>query len=415
MALKELKKKFHEHEDYRYRFAREIELLKSLQGNDNIIDLIEEGKTVTGSISLSWYIMPYAEYNLYDYIKRNNGTLTLEERIAIIEQIIAGLEFSHSQNILHRDLSSTNIFIFIEEGNITVKIADFGLGKDTESLSHYTKSSGSGYGQAFYVSPEQYNQLKYATERSDIYSLGKVIYFVITGKDPRSIDICELSSLIEQCISEIPEERFANLAELKLHLESLKKLLFDKEINFEYITLNDFCNNDSNIDWIQFHAIAIKGVYFNHVYSDYINPIISLFKNEINIREYYKAINGGIKDFINVFISRLDECFSTLGWPFKEMISFARFLKQIYLIVDDNECRLACIKEIWNIAFVYDQWGAQDMCKQLIASGIPKAIETSFAQHIISSNKKIPYSYFAGINIQTQLKQAIIQMDSDKE
>ncbi|MDD4142761.1 MAG: serine/threonine-protein kinase, partial [Bacteroidales bacterium] len=305
VAIKELKKEFYEHEDYRYRFAREIELLKSLQGNDNIINLIEEGKTVSGSISVSWYVMPYAEHNLYDYIKRNNTTLTLEQRIDIVEQIISGLEFSHSKNILHRDLSPTNIFIFKADADFVVKIADFGLGKDVDSLSHYTKSSQSGYGQVFYVSPEQYNQLKYATERSDIYSLGKVIYFVITGKDPRSIEICELSSLIEQCINDVPEERFANLSELKIHLESIKKLLFNKEIDFDYITLHDFCNNESDIDWIQFHAIAIKGVYFNHVYSDYINPILSLFTTEAKIIDYYKAINSGINDFINIFIDKL--------------------------------------------------------------------------------------------------------------
>ena len=110
----------------------------------------------------------------------------------------------------------------------------------------------------------------------------------------------------------------------------------------------------------------------------------------------------------------MNECYDTFGRPFKEIVSFARFLKRIYLIADNHESRLACLKEIWNIAFVHDQWGAQDMCKQLIAGGIPRAIETSFAQHIISCSTKIPYTYFARINIQPQIKQAIIEIDIDK-
>ncbi len=330
IAIKELKSDFYDNEEYRYRFAREIELLKELGGCENIIELLGEGKLVNNK-EISYYAMPLADYNLYNYIKRNNGTLTLENRISIIEQIVTGLEYAHNKDILHRDLSPTNIFVFQNNGVITVKIADFGLGKNAESLSHYTNSSKSGYGQLFYVSPEQYNQLKYSTKKSDIYSLGKVCYFVVTGKDPKVIENCELSSLIQLCSSEIPDERFNNLSEFKSHLNSLKQLLFTNTIDLDYTTVLDYISNNTNIDWTTFHTIALKSVSFSHIFTDYIDPIINLFLLDKEIISYYQTIKSGIRDFVTIFIKNLHECYQTMGWPFSKTESFGKLLYRFWL------------------------------------------------------------------------------------
>jgi serine/threonine protein kinase len=77
-ALKELKKGHYPRDEYRYRLLREVKLLKELQGCNNIIRLINHGNNPQKQ--KLWYLMPFAKYNLYDYIKKNNQTLTQNDR-----------------------------------------------------------------------------------------------------------------------------------------------------------------------------------------------------------------------------------------------------------------------------------------------------------------------------------------------
>jgi serine/threonine protein kinase len=156
-ALKELKKEHYPREEYRYRLTREIKLLEDLQGCENIITLVESGHDEEKQ--KLWYLMPFANQNLYQYIKSNNGNLGQETKYEIVEQIVNAIRYAHSKNILHRDISPNNVLVFLTDGKLVIKVCDFGLGKDTESLSFYTGSSASGYGQILYVSPEQRDQL----------------------------------------------------------------------------------------------------------------------------------------------------------------------------------------------------------------------------------------------------------------
>jgi eukaryotic-like serine/threonine-protein kinase len=190
-ARKTLKKMHVKNDDYRYRLTREIDLLKELQGHKHIIELIDYSKSEADV----WYLMPYAKQNLYDYIKDNNQKLAKEERFQLAEQIISAIKYAHDKNKLHRDISPSNILLLEDEGMLIVKVCDFGLGKDRESLSFHTKSSASGYGQILYVAPEQKIQLNKSTNKSDIYSLGKLMYFIFTGRDPNNYKSFELDTL----------------------------------------------------------------------------------------------------------------------------------------------------------------------------------------------------------------------------
>jgi eukaryotic-like serine/threonine-protein kinase len=149
-ALKKLRKEHYSSDEYRYRLSREIELLKQLQGCENIIKLIDSSHNE--STQELWYLMPYAHCNLYDYIKNNNAILTIELRFQIIDQIIIAIKCAHSKSILHRDISPTNVLVFEHDGKPNIKVCDFGLGKNKESLSFYTKSSASGYVRTMYCS-----------------------------------------------------------------------------------------------------------------------------------------------------------------------------------------------------------------------------------------------------------------------
>lgn len=407
-GLKELKKEHYPKEDYRYRLTREIKLLNDLQGHDNIIELINHGNDKVAE--KLWYLMPYADQNLYDYIKKKNNTLTKEERYNIIEQIIEAIKFAHSKGILHRDISPSNILIFNEDTKLTVKVCDFGLGKDVESLSYYTKSSASGYGQILYVSPEQREKLKDATEKSDIYSLGKVTYFVFTARDPDNFKPFELSSLVSKATEYNPEDRFKNILEFEEHFQALKKLQLDEKIPVEHITLKDVVDSKEHIGIVELHQLFVKGNYIEHVYYDYLEPVNKYLLTKDNLKVYYKAIGNGINEFVNTYTDRLEECYKTVRWPFSSMSTFGEVLRKIIETVNNDNVRLLCFKQLWYLAYDADQWSVQrDMKDVFNTKFITPSIELQLSEHIIKQETKVDIKDFGSLTIPKVIKVAIIK------
>lgn len=407
-ALKELKKVHYPNEEYRYRLTREIKLLDKLQGCKNIIRLINHGNDKANE--KLWYLMPYAKYNLYDYIKKNNSTLTQVQRFDIASQVINAIKYAHDRDILHRDISPNNALVFFKEGEPIIKVCDFGLGKDTESLSYYTASSASGYGQILYVSPEQRVKLKDSTFKSDIFSLGKLLYFIFTGKDPDNLKPFELSTLIIKATEENPEHRFANISEFETHFNALKDLLLNQTIPIEHITLKEVLISGEPVAPLQFHQLLTKGNYIDHVYDDYISPVNNYFLKGNNLADYYKSIGNGIRDFVKTYTDRLNECYKTVRWPFSSMTTFGKVLKKLIQTVPDEESRLLCFKQLWYLAFESDQWDVQKDVKEVFTDKlIAKNIETQLAEYIISAETKVDMKHFSSLLLQKVIKVAIIK------
>lgn len=406
-ALKRLKKRHYDNEEYRYRLLREIKLLGDLKDSQKIIDLLGHGNDQDNKDL--WYIMPFAPYNLYDFIKKNNQKISKELRYEIIGQIIEALKFAHSKNIIHRDLSSNNVLVFRNVSGIIINISDFGLGKDSESLSFYTKSSASGYGQILYVSPEQRNRLKDATIQSDIYSLGKLTYFILTGRDPDNIKSCELSSLITKATEELPSDRHEDILEFEIHFLALKDLIFDTKIPLEYLTLKEVLQQKDIIDFIKIHELLVVGNYSSHVFSDYIDPVNSFLLSNSNLKKYYQAVGNNIRDFVRTYTERLDECYQTVRWSFSEMSTFGKLLSSIIKEVSDDETRLICFKALWFLAFEADQWSVHPLIIEILNEEyISPSIQPQLAEYILSSNTEVNIDHFSGLNIPPVIKKSIL-------
>lgn len=407
-ALKELKKKHYPNEEYRYRLNREISLLNELQGCENIIELLDSGHDIDKE--KLWYLMPFAKLNLYNYIKKHNGTLDQKARYNLVEQVINAIKFAHDKKKLHRDISPNNVLVFEKDGNILLKVSDFGLGKDTESLSFYTNSSASGYGQILYVSPEQRIRLKDATVKSDIYSLGKLVYFIFTAKDPDNLKQFELSSLVTKSIEDNPDDRFADIHEFEKHFLSLKELQLNQKIAIEYLTLREVVSSTDKKDWIQLHELLVKGNYLEHVYSDFISPVNVLLLTNSNFRDYYRAVGNAIRDFVKTYSERLNECYQTLGWPFSSMGTFGTVLIKIIKTVNDDETKLICFKQLWYLAFEADQWSVQREVKEVFNSSfIASTIETQLAEYIVHSETKVEMTHFSSLTLPKIIKASIIK------
>lgn len=409
-ALKELRKEHYSKAEYRYRLSREIGLLKELQGCENIISLIDDGEDkIKESL---WYLMPYAPSNLFNYIKKHNSTLSAEARFHIIDQVINAIKYAHERGILHRDISPNNVLVFFEGDKLTVRVADFGLGKDSESISHYTASSASGYGQILYVSPEQRQKLKDATSQSDIYSLGKLVYFIFTGRDPDNMKAFELSTLVTKATEEKPEDRFRDIREFEKHYLSLKQLQLDVNIPMEYVTLLEVADMGDEIDFHYLHKLLVQGNVFQHVYSDYIAPVIKIFSNTEYFNKYHNTVGNAIAEFVSTFSQRLGDCYSSVGWPFKAASGFGTFLKKMIVAIPNEDVRLTCLKHLWKLAFEMDQWSVQrDIFEVFNDRYITASISPSVAEFIINSETEVDLQHFQAQVLPKMIKMAVIKVN----
>src|SRR5207244_7036811 len=131
-----------------------------------------------------YYAMEYVEGEPLDAALQRRGRLTWEEVVDLGKQICAALQHAHDQGIVHRDLKPSNLMI-TPDG--TLKLTDFGIAKDLD----VTQLTGANctVGTAAYMSPEQCRGEKNMTFKSDLYSLGIVLYELLTGQKPFQAEV----------------------------------------------------------------------------------------------------------------------------------------------------------------------------------------------------------------------------------
>ena len=173
VAIKTLKPNYVEQEKFVERFKREAQTAANLN-HPNIVQIFDWGIG-----DEPFFVMEYIEGNTLTSIIANKRTISMNDILFIGAQVSSGLQAAHSKGLVHRDIKPGNIMI-TPQGK--VKVTDFGIVSLQNEESDITKT-GSILGTASYISPEQ-AQGKPVSKESDLYSLGTVLYELITGKPP---------------------------------------------------------------------------------------------------------------------------------------------------------------------------------------------------------------------------------------
>ncbi len=135
---------------------------------------------------MRYFVTEYLEGRALEAKIRDERAFSWEQTKEIALQICAGLKAAHDLGIIHRDLKPDNVFVTKENGTVEVKILDFGLAKITERQpgEETLTIEGMAMGTPTHMSPEQVEGKKDIDERTDIYSLGVILYRMVTGRLP---------------------------------------------------------------------------------------------------------------------------------------------------------------------------------------------------------------------------------------
>jgi serine/threonine protein kinase len=156
------------------RFLREAESIANLH-HDNIIPIY----TISQDKGYHYFTMPYLTGGSFEHLLNKTDT-SFAVKIEILCKIARALSHAHGKRIVHRDLKPANILL---DQNGEPFLTDFGLAKNLDSNSRLTQT-GNVVGTPFYMSPEQIKAAKKLDHRSDIYSLGIILYQILTGQLP---------------------------------------------------------------------------------------------------------------------------------------------------------------------------------------------------------------------------------------
>jgi non-specific serine/threonine protein kinase len=243
VAIKLLPSELTHDPEAKQRFIHEAQSTSALE-HTNICSIHEIDQTDDGQLFIC---MSYYEgVTLKQKIEQ--GPLKIDDVIDLAIQITSGLTKGHAQNIIHRDIKPANIII-TDDG--VVKIIDYGLAR----LSGQTKltQKGKTLGTVAYMSPEQTRSTE-IDSRTDIWSLGVVLYEMVTGQHPFQGDYdqaviysilndqpepptclrtgipMELERIINKCLEKEPEVRYQHIGDLKTDLKNLNRQLETSEI-----------------------------------------------------------------------------------------------------------------------------------------------------------------------------------------
>ena len=243
VAVKVLKQEFAEDVTFVTKFRSEAQSAAGLE-HPNIVNIYDVGS----ENGMYYIVMEYVEgITLKTYIEKK-GQLNFKEAISIAIQVGRGIEAAHNKGIIHRDIKPQNIIISTEG---KVKVTDFGIARATSSNTIHADVMGSVH----YASPEQARN-GYVDGKSDIYSLGIVMYEMVTGRVPFDGDTTvavalqhlqeemvapsayapdlpiSLEKIILKCTMKSPDRRYAAIEDLLL---DLKKALVSP--NEDFVTM----------------------------------------------------------------------------------------------------------------------------------------------------------------------------------
>ena len=221
------------------RFLQEIRIAARLH-HPHILPVHDSGEAA-GRL---WYTMPYVEGESLRQRMARQGPLPLDQAVRIATQVLGALGYAHAHDVIHRDIKPENLLL-TQDGNTLV--ADFGIARALGKGDDQLTQTGMSVGTPAYMSPEQAVGERHLDARTDIYSLGVVVYEMLAGEPPYTGATAQailarrfaeaprplrtlrdtipepIEQAVQKALAKAPADRFADAREMRVALSKVPR------------------------------------------------------------------------------------------------------------------------------------------------------------------------------------------------
>lgn len=349
----------------RERFEREVRIQTKLQ-HPNIVPVLVSDLTAESP----WFAMPLANGSLADEI--DNLTADVGRLNDLFAQVLEGMRYAHHNEVIHRDLKPQNILLF--EGD-RARIADFGLGKrlDPDTFTVTLTCTGDFLGTLHYAAPEQMRDPRAADARSDIYSLGKILYEALTAEVPfPTLDLGLVDSrylfVVARSTEVDPNKRYQTVDELMADFRRItgEPALFQRPSALIRAQVEAiFAEPPSAHQITELDRLLTQNSEDDELYLNYVPRIRGDF-----LEAYLQHSAGAFRRILDQY----DEHVASTALQFEYCDTLATFYREICNRMEDPAIRHLVLARLLDIAVAYNRWFVQRLlCRMVGDIGDPTA------------------------------------------
>lgn len=361
----------------RRRFLREIKTQSALD-HPHIVKVIQDGLLADGN---PFYVMAWADETLESLISKYPTGVPADMAMNIFAKICDAMRYAHSEQVLHRDLKPQNILLYSGEP----KIADFGLGRQFDGATSTMTQSHLGWGSPKYMAPEQAQSLHDAQEPADVWSLGKILFELLTGKVPIwAVDAGEVPDkfkfIISRCNSLNPSSRFKDAIEMAGYVAVLT-------------------GDDSFLAPPAEQAKAAIQRALSGDSTAYGDLAQICLANPLDSQLYGKGLSELSGDFLEQFAVHAPDAFKSVvlnycqyvdgDLPFSFCDLVADFLESCFEAYDDYETRAAILDRMLRMGQAHNRWYVARVFARVTASASKSASLAQLIASLLNSNEAL--------------------------
>ena len=363
------------------RFEREVRLLSRLN-HPNIVKIVASNLVA----EQKFYVMTLYQCSLSSIIPFLGNDYS--RQLLIINSILSGIQYLHSEGVIHRDLKPDNILC---NSDTDIVITDFGLGIQINSDSS-TMTKTTVFGTYRYCSPEQWNNSHEVDYRTDIYSMGKIIEDIVTNYGANQNINPSIKMIIDKCTMQNREDRFSSIAELQNFINNVYNLLMGED------------------DSQQLDAALLK-LSSNQVSCDELIDL-ALKLQENTDKEKTETFFSNISDSAYQYLERENlvlmqrliknvcKYWNQGGWPFSYIDLIADCGSKIFRLSNNVEIKADVLYLIMDLSIYYNRWYAMGVARNLFNEvWSDLALQTSLAMKLNENKLDIDAIFTDGASL----------------
>lgn len=305
--------------------------------------------------------------------------------LLVFNNILDGLEYLHNEGYYHRDLKPANV---LYNSDSDLVLCDLGLcvNSNSDDSSRLTITH-MGAGTKYYCSPEQETDLRSVDQRTDIYSIGKMIYEAFTGCKPPVLDFNQLPAAIQYVVKKSTKEnrddRYETISVLRQHFNNAMELLINGSSQDDLLTVINEINRLDTLD--------IVFVDHNHIV-DKLAHLLSRISGDEQFQEILMSISGNsfnvlefkYPDLVKSLMFEFIQSINSQRWPFTYTDTLANKYEEIFINIKDTDIKGDILKGVLSLGVGHNRWYVMYKFITMLAE-IKDDPEAHSIYHILSS------------------------------